>query len=150
MKRVKKDNKEFKIIPEAKMVTGEKYPKLIESDFIYGVKEAERGVIGAAGDELDIIWDSYSWIDEDEEKEITIHANAYCDERDEWDEKTGIEVCSSKLDMKNHYRLAKQYSRIYRLLQETAATVYRLCELHLKKAKAIEDDLCNHYGRMKV
>ena len=149
MKRAKKDNKEFKIIPETKMVTGEKYPKLIDSDFIYGVKEAERKIIGAAGDELDIIWDSY-WIDKDEEKELIIRANAYCDERDEWNEKTGIEVCSSKLDMKNHYRLAKQYSRIYRLLQETAATVYRLCEMHVKKAKAIEDDLVNHYGRLKV
>lgn len=150
MKREKRGNKEFKIIPETKMVSGEKYPKIIDSDFVYGVKEAEREMIGAAGDVLDIIWDRYTWLDDDKEKELFIHANAYCDERDEWDEKTGIEVCSSKLDMKNHYRLAKQYSRIYRLLQETAATVYRLCEMHVKKAKAIEDDLCSHYGRMKV
>ena len=145
MEKKIRGNKAFKIIPEARLVIGEGDKKYISDDFVHGVREEERYVIGDAAACLDIQYE-YDWMDED----TTIHANAYCDERDEWDEKRGMEVCSSKLDMKNHLRLAKQYSRIYRLLMETAATVYRLCEMHLKKSKAIEDDLVRHYGRLEV
>ena len=148
MKRKIRGNKEFKIIPEAKLVTGSMQKKCIADDYVYGIREVECAVISHTAACLGISVDE--WVSWDSGEDLKVHANAYCDERDEWNEKTGMEVCSSKLDMKNHYRLAKQYSRIYRLLQETAAVVYKLCEMHLKKANAIDDDLVKHYGRLKV
>lgn len=149
MKKKIRGNKEFKIIPEAKIVVGAMPKKYIEDDFIHGVKEIQREIITEAAEQLDICYGEDMWYF-DAEENTTVQATAYCDERDEWNEKRGMEVCSSKIDMKNHTRLAKQYSRIYRLLQETSEVVYRLCELHVKKAKAIEDDLVKHYGRLKV
>lgn len=146
MKKLIIKDKLFKIIPEAKLVIGTTNKKYIEDDFNHGVRREESYIISDAANCLGI-HSSFDWFKDDD---TTVYANAYCDERDEWDEKRGMEVCSSKLDMKNHLRLAKQYSRIYRLLQETAATVYRLCKMHVNKAQAIEDDLVNHYGRMKV
>lgn len=144
MKKVNIKDKRFKVIPEAKLVSGKKVAKHIIDDLKYGVKYSEADLMATAATILDIPFiDDFDSVD-------YISANAYCDERDEWDEKRGIEVCASKLDMKNHYRLAKQYSRIYRFLMETVNTVYKLCKLHLDKANAIEEDLVRHYGRMEV
>ena len=80
----------------------------------------------------------------------TIHANAYCDQNDEFDEKRGIEVCSSKLELKNHRKLAKWYDRAARDLQEASLIAQSLCIRHEDKAQAIEDDLVRHYGRLKM
>lgn len=141
MKKVNIKGKKFKVIPEAKLVTGKKVAKQLIDDMKYGVRFNEADLIADTALILGI-----SFFSNDD----YITANAYCDERDEWDEKRGIEVCASKLDMKNHYRLAKQYSRICRLLMETSNTVYKLCKMHVDKAKAIEDDLVRHYGRAEV
>lgn len=144
MKKLNIKGKKFLIIPEARLVSGKKVAKHIIDDMIYGVKYNEANIMATAAALLDIPFAV------DFDTNCYVSANAYCDERDEWDEKRGIEVCASKLDMKNHRRLAKQYSRIYRLLMETANTVYMLCKLHLDKADAIEKDLVRHYGRMEV
>lgn len=141
MKKVNIKGKKFKVIPEAKLVTGKKVAKQLIDDMKYGVRFNEADLIADTALILGIPFFS---------NDDYITANAYCDERDEWDEKRGIEVCASKLDMKNHYRLAKQYSRICRLLMETSNIVYKLCKMHVDKAKAIEDDLVRHYGRAEV
>ena len=79
----------------------------------------------------------------------TIKATAYCDPRDEFNEDTGINVCSEKLDLKNHMQIAKKYDAMYRWLMECANVCYQKCEKHYKKAVAIEEDMARMYGRGK-
>lgn len=78
-----------------------------------------------------------------------LKATAYCDPRDEFNEDTGINVCSEKLDWKNHIQLAKKYDRMHRWLLECANVCYRKCVNHYEKACAIEDDMARMYGRKK-
>ena len=143
MKKVVKHNKIFKIIPEAKLVIGEamgECPANIYKEFSEtGITEEERYVIRAAWSVLGIdIFDQ------------PLRANAYCDERDEFDEKIGVEVAASKVDLKKHRKMANKYSRLYFLLNKAASTVYKLFLKHCEKANAIEDDLENYYGRLSL
>ena len=142
MKRVKIKNKEFKVIPEARLVQGEMIEKSFENDLKMGIKNKCKSIIRHGMLVNDQNWPA--------SLDTILHANAYCDEKDEWNEKIGIEVCAAKLDLKNHKKLAKQYGRLYRLLFETIDVVTELIEYHTKKAEAIEDDLVRTYGRMKV
>lgn len=143
MKKVVKHNKIFKIIPEAKLVIGEamgECPANIYKEFSEtGITEEERYVIRAAWSILGMdIFDH------------PLRANAYCDERDEFDEKIGVEVAASKVDLKKHRKMANKYSRLYFLLNKAASTVYKLFLKHCEKANAIETDLENYYGRLSL
>ena len=144
MKKVTIKGKTFKIIPEAKLVHGEMMEKGYEKDLRIGIKPIYKSIILVA-----IRFDKYLRRHTlNEEK--TIHANAYCDEKDTWDEKRGLEVCSAKLELKNHRKLAKMYDRVSRDLQEAALIAQSFCFRHEDKAQAIEDDLCRTFGRLKV
>lgn len=143
MKKIVKHNKIFKIIPEAKLVIGEamgECPASIYKEFTEtGITEEERYVIKAAWSVLGMdIFDQ------------PLRANAYCDERDEFDEKIGVEVAASKVDLKKHRKMANKYSRLYFLLNKTASIVYKLFLKHCEKANAIESDLENYYGRLSL
>lgn len=132
MKKINIRNKTFKAIPEQKIVYGEMPLKWIDGDMKMGIKDIYKLVIIAAVGEKNA---------------DTIKAKAYCDERDEFDERIGTEVCSSKLEYKNHIRLAKAYSRAFRILTEASYIAEKLCRRHFNKANAIEDDLIRHYGK---
>ena len=142
MKKLKIKDKTFKVIPEARLVQGEMPTKGAEyRDLRRGYKPlCKRIIINCI---RAVAPDMYHY------DHIT-HANAYCDEKDTFDERTGIEVCSAKLEMKNHKKMAKAYMRLHNVLIETANIAYGLCMEHADKAKAIEEDLVEHYGRMKV
>lgn len=139
-KEIKYRNKKLKIIPKAKLVDGKMDFKGISKDLKRGYKPIYKKIID---DAMYYLYPNWEYFD-------AIHANAYCDEKDTFSEKVGIEVCSAKLDMKNHLKLAKAYDRLHRILIETAVIVGSLCMEHTEKAKAIEDDLCTFHGRMKV
>lgn len=144
MKKVTIKGKTFKIIPEAKLVQGEMMEKGYEKDLRIGIKPIYKSIIAFAI-RLDEYLRRHTF---NEEK--TIRANAYCDENDIWDEKRGLEVCSAKLELKNHRKLAKMYDRVSRDLQEAALIAQSFCFRHEDKAQAIEDDLCRTFGRLKV
>ena len=144
MKKVTIKGKTFKIIPEAKVIQGEMAEKGYEKDLSIGIKPIYKSILRYA-----IVNDKVFRRHSLNETDI-IHANAYCDENDTWDEKRGLEVCSSKLELKNHRKLAKLYDRISRDLQEAAIIAQSFCFHHEDKAQAIEDDLCRTFGRLKV
>ena len=145
MKKVRIKDKKFKIIPEAKLVQGEMAEKGYERDLRIGIKPIYKSILRHAA-LYDVTFRRKNYLNMPEE----IHANAYCDENDTWDEKRGIEVCSAKLELKNHRKLAKMYDRVSRDLQEAALIAQSFCFHHEDKAQAIEDDLCRTYGRLKV
>jgi len=140
MKRITIKEKEFKVIPEARLVQGEMMAKGVIHDLSMGIKNKYRILIREAISSRAFFNKNFS----------IIHANAYCDQNDTFDEKRGIEVCSSKLELKNHRKLAKLYDRAARDLQEASLIAQSLCIRHEDKAQAIEDDLVRHYGRLKV
>ena len=137
MKRKFDGDKEFKIIPEAKIVQGVMKEKWVNKDLRTGIKPISRFIIEILAGELD---NGYG----------DVYATAYCDEHDEFDEKIGIDVCSAKLEMKNHLRLAKLYDRMHRALIEASMIVGGWCKMHTHKAKAIEKDLEEYHGRLPV
>lgn len=143
MKKIKERDKDFIVIPEAKMVKGEMATNYIYRDMQMGIKDEYRDIIASAaigyGGKLRLIVPFFD----------SIKATSRCDERDEYSEKIGVEVCSAKMDYKAHMKAARIYDRVYRRLMETSEIVRRLLERHLKKAQAIEDDMARTYGRSK-
>jgi hypothetical protein len=142
MKKVYRKNKEFKVIPENGTVLG-KEPRKCISDELNEARDKDAILIEYAEDLI------YAWMSCKDMMEPVV-ATAYCDPKDEFDEKVGLNVCEEKLDFKQHIQLAKRYSAIYRLLMETANYVYKKCETHLEKAEAINRDLIKTYGRMEL
>ena len=144
MKKVTIKGKAFKIIPEAKLVQGEMKEKGYEKDLKIGIKPIYKAIVA-----FTIRFDGYLRRHPLNETKL-IHANAYCDKNDIWDEKRGIEVCSAKLELKNHRKLAKMYDRVSRDLQEAALIAQSFCFHHEDKAQAIEDDMVRTWGRIPL
>lgn len=143
MKRVIIKDREFKVIPEARLVAGS-MPKKYMQDEIHEVDFNHLlTLISALSCFRDKEYDQTFGED-------ILYSNAYCNEDDEWDERTGIEVCNSKMDYKQHIRLAQECDKAYRLLTECADWMYKRCAHHMKKAELIDDDMCKTYGRTKV
>jgi len=149
MKKLDIKGRKFKIIPEAGIVQGEKEENWIGKDLKRGIKPVYKSIINEIAFAIDRThtFNAYGWPGESKPK---IYATAYCDKNDEFDEKIGIEVCSAKLDLKNHRKLAKFYDRMHRILIETATIVGKMCIEHDQKAQAIEADLEKTYGRLSV
>jgi len=142
MKKVNVRNKEFKVIPEARLVQGKMVEKGIENDLKAGIKDKYKRLIRNASRKY-TIFDFLM-------RENNITANAYCDEKDEFDEKVGIDVCSEKLELKNHLKLARLYGKIAKDLSDAAMIANGFCTKHEAKAMAIEEDLVRMYGREYV
>ena len=144
MKLVKNRDKTFKIIPETKMVHGIA-PKKYVMDELDGVDESTKNVIVSAlcCCENDI----YRYLCS---KNETVEANAYCDEKDVFDEKTGILVCSAKLDHRNHLKMSRKIRKAIKILHKSIEFLEIKLAFHEQKAKAIEDDLVRTYGRLPV
>ena len=129
------NKKSFKIIPERGVVVGEMPMKWVDDkDMKAGIKPLYKSIIRFLMGCRDL---------------DTVKAVAYLDPKDTWDEKTGIEVCASKLELKNHLRLARAYDRVHRTLVEISLVAAEYCIRHTKKAMAIEDDLVRTYGRQE-
>lgn len=143
MKRVEIKGKKFKIIPEARLVQGEMNEKGIFKDLKVGAKRKYKNLVREAVDYNK----TNNWFNMEPSK---IYANAYCDKNDEFDERRGIEVCAAKLELKNHRKLAKWFSKAANDLLEASLLAQSFCVRHEEKAQAIEDDLCRTFGRLKV
>lgn len=148
MKLIKKGNREYKIIPEAKMVIG-------EDTAMFGVLDdmarhstqnfLHKRVINMVASMLTIPEACKP------DREIVcvdtgITAKAKCTDGDVFSEKVGMDIVSSKLDWKKHMRLARIYDRVHRVLVECMTIACNLCLYHAHKAEAIEEDLKKYYG----
>lgn len=149
MKRVEIGNKSFKVIPEARLIQGEMVEKSIENDLKAGIKEKYKKLIRFAGSNYECAF-NIMFINTARVAANAVVANAYCDEKDEFDEKVGIDVCSEKLELKNHLKLARLYRKIARDLSAAAMIANNFCTKHEAKAMAIEEDLVRMYGREYV
>lgn len=140
MKRVNIRDKEFKVIPENGVVKGEMMTKGVAHDLSMGIKNKYKMLVRYALNSAAFF----------KTNDSIIKAKAYCDSNDKFDERRGIEVCSAKLELKNHRRLAKWYDRAARDLQEASLVAQSFCIRHEEKAQAIEDDLCRTFGRLPM
>ncbi len=144
MKKVNIKNKSFKVIPEAKRVEGSMPLKWVKKDMKRGIKPMYKTLIEACVYGVNKISEIQYIFGMNSNK---ISATAYCDDNDKFDENVGIQVCSAKLEYKNHMKMAKAYDKTYKVLQEISNIVYDLCKEHVRKANAIEDDMVRTYGR---
>ena len=135
MKTITKDLKSFKIIPENKTTYGASFRKSLNDEVTSIMTDEELEVMPLYILEQNIF--GYNT------------AKATCDDNDEFDEEIGIGVVSAKLDRKNHLWMAKNYERALRDMNSAMRKLEDLCGKHLKKAKAIENDLENYYGWRK-
>lgn len=140
MKRVKKHGKDFKVIPEAKLVRGETYKATLLNELDGLPFRHQRAIYGANAKRV------FEYLTSPDR----VYANAYCDDKDNFDENIGMMVCAAKLDKKNHLHLAKECERTYKVLMECAEFLEEKRQRHLEKAQAIEDDMVRTYGRMPL
>jgi len=132
-KKVELKRKKFTIIPEANRVVG----KMVEKTPLDYKDYSELS-------EVTSILINYLMpfvLTED-----TIKATAVCDPKDSFDEKIGMDVCSAKLEMKNHKKIARSYLRASEQLREAANRAEYLFEKHFDKMWAIRTDLKKYYG----
>ena len=135
MKVVNKNKKVFKIIPENKTTYGASFRKSLYNEVTSVMTDAELSVMP-------------DYILNDSIFGYNI-AQATCRDGDEFDEKIGMDVVAAKLDKKNHEWMARNYDHALRDMQSAMRKLEDLCNKHLKKARAIEKDLENHYGWRK-
>ena len=136
MKRLQKNNKFFKIIPENKTVYGKSIKKSTLNEVNSIMTDRELEVLP---------W----YIIDDVDKSFYHTAQATCRDGDEFDEKIGMDVVAAKLDKKNHEWMARKYDHALQDMQSAMRKLEDLCNKHLKKARAIEKDLEEHYGWRK-
>lgn len=132
--------KKFYVIPEAKRVVA-KMPRkgAVEYSDFSQIDYIHQHVLTSSMDCDDIVGEQiYGG--------CGLKAVAVCDSRDEFDERTGREIASSKLELKNHMLQARAYDKAHRLLIETANMAADLCKKHFNKAEAIREDLQRMYG----
>jgi len=130
---MRREDKTFTVVPEAKMVIG-------KGDFY--IDQAIKDISSVKKNSAKLI---YEWL-WDHLDATHVKVKAKCDNLDKFDEATGVDICSSKLDMKAHLRMARYYDRLHRFLIETANEALKLCVKHQTKAMAIQDDLDRTYG----
>lgn len=135
MKVVNKNKKVFKIIPENKTTYGASFRKSLYNEVTSVMTDAELDVMPEY-----ILNDSIFGYN---------MAQATCREGDEFDEKIGMDVVAAKLDKKNHEWMARNYDHALRDMQSAMRKLEDLCNKHLRKARAIEKDLEEHYGWRK-
>ena len=73
-------------------------------------------------------------------------AKSKCDPRDKWNQKTGVDVVSAKLDYKEHMRKARKLEKTLVTMNSLMRKMENVVQTHYKKAKAIRHDLENYYG----
>lgn len=123
--------KMFKVIPEHNIVVGESRQTSLFDELANVCTRAELDCIPGS-----IVLDG----------EGVNHAKTKCDPRDKWDDKTGLDVCSAKLDLKEHLRKAKKLDRLLVVMNAAMRKMEDSCQKHKSKAKAIRKDLEDYYG----
>lgn len=127
-------NKYFMVFPDNGIVKGRVFKKPIGLD-----------LDGCRKDAKNMIYHAIYSLKMDETPEY-YKSIAKCDERDEFDEKKGIDLVGEKLDRKQHHKLAIKFRRLYLLFLECAAFCMARYEFHNEKVKKIDEDILKTYG----
>lgn len=130
----------FKIIPEARKVIGISYKRPFADEY-YHLDSVSRMLVEYALTEVLVY---FPWRDR------KIVATAQCSLDDKWDEKTGVDICAEKIELKNHRSIARRLDCVIRILERSIHRIEELRDKHIKKAESIEEDLCKMYGRMPL
>ena len=136
MERVKRvDGKYFKIIPENGTVIGKAKKRSLnkETSAIFTDEEWE-------------VLPYYVIFDSKNDEDCYIYSKAICGKEDTFDKQKGMDIAAAKLDLKDHLRMARKYSRALRYMQSAMRKLEDLINKHLKKAYAIRNDLDKYYG----
>lgn len=128
-------DKSFKVFPDKGVVRGRVFCQSISSEINGCSKDIEKII-------LHTIY--LLGIDDDYPKYISCFSK--CDDRDEFDEKKGIDLVGEKLDRKKHHKAANRFRRLYLLFLECAAFCMAKYEFHDKKIKRINEDIVRTYG----
>ena len=136
MKFVEKNNRKYRVIPEARKVICETQDYNIDKEW----EHVNKGIKA-------ILYDANSYMPGlhngmFERYETT----AYCDERDEFDEKKGMDIASEKADLLRHESYIKYYEKMIALLSEAVFVCEDLIIKHENKAQNIQDDMVKFYG----
>lgn len=126
--------KSFKIIPENKIVVGQ------------GEQKGFMEELSDVCTNKELLYMPVKFVDDDLHVEDYNYAKAKCDPKDTWNEKTGVDIVSAKLDMKEHLRKARRYEKALVTMNSLMRKMEDLLDKHLKKAKAIRKDLEEYYG----
>lgn len=136
MKFVEKNNRKYRVIPEARKVICETQSYNIDNEWKH-VNKATRALLCDANSYIkglhNGMFEAYQ-------------TTAYCDERDEFDEKKGMDIASEKADLYRHESYIKYYERMIELLNEAAFVCNDLLIKHETKAQNIQDDMVRFYG----
>jgi hypothetical protein len=76
----------------------------------------------------------------------TFTGTAQCDEYDTFDPKVGIEIASTKADLKYHKAMARKYALTLAALKRAVSEIEPLMVKHEQKVKNIADDLARCYA----
>lgn len=133
MELVKKNNREYKIIPENNVVIcrTQKYSLTKEWET---EKKKVKEILKTAAFQNDISAEEY------------YISKAFCDGRDEFDEKKGIDIASEKADLQRHVAAMKYYVRMITSLSDAVDACDKLFRKHSDKAQVIYDDMVKTYG----
>lgn len=136
-------NKKFIIKPEDGVVVG------IFTEDNNGFSRILREATSDASDiQKDIVmalcsYKGYLWDNK------PIRSVARCSSDDEWNEEIGKKVAETKLDLKRHVKLIRQYDVLIGELHKLENKLYERQQDHVDKFEKINDDL-DHYFRGKV
>ena len=140
MKKVTHHKQTYKVIEEASLVTTSQPKKNVISDLVSRVNMSVRNLIYDAM----CLSGGYDYFDE------PVVANAYCCADDEFNERTGIDVCESKLALKQYKQLLRQCDKAYNLLMKASAAIRDRRQDYRSKIDSIESDLERTYGRLPL
>lgn len=132
MKTIESGNKEFYISPEGKT--------------IIGTMRRKKGSTYKDFSEIDDVTQSIIRYATDQDGSVNVYSAAVCKDPDEYNEKIGMDICASKLELKNHIWIANKYKAAHKRLQKAANRASELYYKHLNKALAIKTDLEEYYG----
>ena len=84
--------------------------------------------------------------------DIGFKGTAKCHDNDEFDEHKGVDLASTRADMKYHRRMAKDYKKYIKACEKAIEEFKALQDMHEKKVENIQNDIKRHYvdkGRVR-
>ena len=89
----------------------------------------------------DILWDIYNETNMWESSGCNINVSTKCQDSDEYDEKTGKEICNIKADLKYHNMMYNRYVYVDYVLGKLKIAIAKLEKKHMEKMERLEKDL---------
>lgn len=125
-------------VQEDKNIIVEKVEPLAVMDEVY--KSGDR-LLRKLGDAF--IWNGFTYMSANDGADII--ARAVCDDRDTFNERFGKELCDTKVELKYHMRMFKNYERFINDVRNVIDKLNELKYKHADKALELQDKLNEMY-----